>query len=75
MESTRFADKLCMHISGCEQIATRFEGSLSHWHDWIWCNEHAVDRETIELTAVEEADCSKSRDDGERPNERSPSKV
>ncbi len=33
----------------CGEIATRFEHDPNHWHDWIWCEEHAKDRNTESL--------------------------
>lgn len=30
----------CMH-DGCVRRATIFQDGGEHWHDWIWCKEHA----------------------------------
>jgi hypothetical protein len=38
----------CMH-DGCPFAATQFEAVDDHWHDWVWCNEHAHGHVTIAL--------------------------
>jgi hypothetical protein len=43
-----------MHESGCEKEATQFEEDQSHWHDYIWCEEHAIGKQTIPLKSGKE---------------------
>ena len=41
----------CCMGDGCDLAATRFEEDSAHWHDWIWCDEHAKERgETVPYT-------------------------
>jgi hypothetical protein len=42
-------EECCMHESGCTERATRFESAEGHWHDRIWCDEHATGRTTEPL--------------------------
>ena len=44
----------CMHPDGCDRCATRIEHADEHWHDWIWCDEHAVGRKTEPLADEDE---------------------
>lgn len=30
----------------CGAPATQFEADDDHWHDWLWCEEHAKGRES-----------------------------
>lgn len=36
-------EDMCMHESGCENLATWFFESPEHWHDYIYCDEHKVE--------------------------------
>src|SRR5882724_8063430 len=44
---TTHADDRCMARDGCDRPATRFESDPDHWHDWVWCADHALDRITV----------------------------
>lgn len=50
-KSVQIADpeRACMHSSGCVRKATHFQEDAAHWHDWIWCDEHAHGKNTEPL--------------------------
>lgn len=36
---------------GCEEAAKWFEEDSNHWHDWVWCDEHAEGKKVEPLKA------------------------
>jgi hypothetical protein len=39
----------------CGAYATHFEEDTGHWHDWLWCDEHAEGRSTEEYKQAPKA--------------------